>query len=275
MGELLWAAGGTLYEVDTSLRHAAVTFDLPARGDEFAFSAEIDIEWRVNDAEKVVRDAIDDVVSALRPTLHREMAAVTRRRGVAQVEDAEHAALAVVSTAEIGSRYGLECTFWVRLSTDKATVEHAGARRELDHKIEIERRMQELRKLEEANNQALLATKVESYRVYMEGGRFDHAALRLAQHPDDAKAVAELLRAERDEERRQAIDFISRLIESDAIDRWQIEETVSGALKWLQEAVDNVIQPTGPQVTPGKRSEPLPTSEHQTETETDPAPGTP
>ena len=261
----MWAAGGMLYEVDTRLHHVGVRIDLPARRDEFAFSATVDIEWRVDDPERVVRDGIDDVVRALLPTLRRKMAAVTRRRDVHQVEDAEQAALEAISPPEVGSRYGLACTFWVHLSSDKATVEHAGAKRELEHKIEIEKLTQRLRELEQSNNHTLLTSKVEAYRVYMESGRFDQAALRLAQNPDEAAAVAELLRAERDEERRQAIDFIHRLVESDAIDRWQIEETVGGALKWLQEAVDNVIRPSTTPISPGDRPNDLLSPQHPTE----------
>lgn len=264
-GELLWAVGGMLYEVDTRLHHASVRIDLPALRDEFPFSAAVDIEWRVADPERVVRDGIEDVVRALLPTLRGEMANVTRRRGVDQVEDAERAALEAISAPEVGARYGLACTFWLHLSSDRGTVEHAGAKRELEHKIEIERLTQRLRELEQTNNQALLATKVEAYRVYMESGRFDQAALRLAQNPGDAAAVAELLRAERDEERRQAIDFIHRLVESDAIDRWQIEETVSGALKWLQEAVDNVIRPSTTPINPAERLDGPPAPQHPTQ----------
>ena len=172
------------------------------------------------------------------------MAAATRLHELTAIEDAEQEALNALASSNIGEQYGVACTFWVRLSGDRAMVHHSAAKRELTQQLELETSSHDIRKLRQKNDHELLADRVRAYRAYMQGDRFNHAALRLAGNPQDAAAVAELLHSERHGERQQAIDFITKLVRSDAIDPCQINETVIGALKWLQESVDNVVRPS-------------------------------
>lgn len=241
ISDLLWAAGGVAYEVDTGLHHHGVIVNLPALGDEFPFYAWVDIEWRVDKVKTVVHDRVDDIVRALLPELRRTMAAATRRHEITAIEDAEQAALNALASSGIGKQYGVACTFWVRLSGDRSLVHHSAAKRELIQQIELESGSHDLRKLRQENEHDLLKERVSAYREYMQAGHLDQAALRLAKSPEDAPAVAHLLRAERHDERQQAIDFITRLAKSGVIEKGQANEMLNVALRRLQESVDHVV----------------------------------
>ncbi|MFC5061150.1 hypothetical protein [Actinomycetospora atypica] len=232
--DLLRAAGGVVYEVDTGLHHHGVVVNLPARGDEFPFYAWVDIEWRVVDVEHVVRDRVEDVIRALVPAMRRTMAAATRKHVITAIEDAEQAALNALASSGIGARYGVGCAFWVRLSGDRALVHHGAAKRELDQQLELESGNYELRKLRQENEHDLLKERVSAYREYMRAGKFDQAALRLAASPQDASAVADLLSTEAFDERQQAIDFVTRLIDAGVLDKEQVKDLLAGALARLQ-----------------------------------------
>lgn len=240
IGELLRAADGAVYEVDTGLHHHDVVVNLPAHGDEFPFYAWVDIEWRVIEVERVGRDRVDDVIRALHPELRRAMSSATRNHVLTAIEDAEKAALNVLASSGIGTRYGVECTFWVRLSGDRAPVHHSAAKREPVQQLELESGSHELRELRQENEHDLLKERVSAYREYMQAGHLDQAALRLAKSPKAAPAVAQLLRAERHDERQQAIDFITKLAESGVIEKSQANDMLDGALRRLQESVDHV-----------------------------------
>lgn len=245
IGVLLRAAGGAVYEVDTGLHHHGVVVNLPAKSDGFPFYAWVDIEWRVVDAKTVVRDRVDDVIRALVPSLRHVMASATRGHEITAIEDAEQAALNALVEAEgtkgVGARYGIACTFWVRLSGDRAMAHHSAAKRELDQQRELESGSHALRKLRQENEHDLLEKRVSAYREYMQAGHLDQAALRLAKNPEDAPAVAQLLRVERHDERQQAIDFITKLARAGVIEKSQAHDMLSGALRRLQESVDRVV----------------------------------
>jgi hypothetical protein len=52
----------------------------------------------------------------------------------------------------------------------------------------------------------------------------------------------QLAREERNEERRELTDFLTKLLSSGAIDRWDIEDQVREALTWLAESTQRTVQ---------------------------------
>ncbi|MCO1659310.1 hypothetical protein [Pseudonocardia humida] len=75
--EVFWS-GGTLYEVDLGLHHTTLEFELPSRLEMIAFTAVVDVEWRVVEPARVVGDNIRDIRAALIPLLRRRLREVTR-----------------------------------------------------------------------------------------------------------------------------------------------------------------------------------------------------
>jgi hypothetical protein len=50
-----------------------------------------------------------------------------------------------------------------------------------------------------------------------------------------------MLVAERDSHRQAVFDFVTRLLESDALDRWQIDDQVRTTLQWLRDSGYKVL----------------------------------
>ena len=234
-----------MYEVDTGLHHHGVIVNLPAKSDGFPFYAWVDIEWRVTDAETVVRDRVDDVIRALVPSLRREMASATREHAITAVEAAEQAALDALVEAEamarIGARYGVTCSFWVRLSGDRAMVHHTAAKRDLVHQLELESSSPPgppapaAERSRTARRPCLRLPRVHAGRTPRPGRAAPGA------QPGGRDGGGRLLRTERHDERQQAIDFITKLAKSDVIEKSQAHDMLTGALRRLQESVDHVV----------------------------------
>jgi hypothetical protein len=82
---------------------------------------------------------------------------------------------------------------------------------------------------------------INRYRKIIAAGDIEQFALRLAQNPSDSAAVIEALKQEQNNNKRLTVDFVSNLIQSGALDRWEIDEQVKPALEWLREQTNRVI----------------------------------
>jgi hypothetical protein len=154
----------------------------------------------------------------------------------------ERAVAAALHNTDIGIDYGLTTTIRVQLSADAGAAEHAASRRELQQQIEIEdlRHTQRLRL--EATDKDVLRARIELYREIISAGDVEQFALQLARNPDGVETVIRMVREVRKEEHRHVTDFLTTLLESGAIDRWEVKNTVQTALDWLKESNDRFVQ---------------------------------
>ncbi|GAB3148766.1 hypothetical protein GCM10027258_44310 [Amycolatopsis stemonae] len=215
LAKMLWGGFRSLYEVDMSLRRLTLGITLPSAGDTFVFRATVDVQWRVADPALVVREGVTDVRRVLVPLLLERLRQETRSLRVGDVEAAEKAAGARFDHTWLEHEHGLWTRVLVRLRTDKQT--------------EHNRR---------------LASEVQAFKTLIEGGDIDQFALQLAQNPQQVAPVVQALVGERDTHRRQVFDFISKLLASDALDRWQIDDQVRVTLEWLKVSINRVISGT-------------------------------
>jgi hypothetical protein len=82
--------------------------------------------------------------------------------------------------------------------------------------------------------------------------------------------VVQIVREERNENRRHTTDFVTRLLDSGAIDKWDIDDQVRATLDWLKESTQRVIrQNDAPAFPPPQEGDALP----QAELPTPPLPG--
>jgi 23S rRNA G2069 N7-methylase RlmK/C1962 C5-methylase RlmI len=130
--------------------------------------------------------------------------------------------------------------------SDQPSVGYATARREAEHELEIEMLKQKVREAQERHNNMLISARVEMYRGIITRGDIDQFALQLAQRPDDVASVVQLMREERDERRRQVTDFVLQMLNSGAIERWEIDDQVRAALNWLKESTETIVGSPGP-----------------------------
>jgi hypothetical protein len=256
MGEIFWS-GGTLYEIDLGLHHTTVELDLPARSDSSDFHLAARIEWRVQQAATVVADNIIDIREALAVALHTRLAEVTREFDIAQVEAAELKVREAMHGVDPGGNYGLQTTIALRLTADEKTRAHSSAARELERERRIEDLRHRNKSLQQEQDQARQRRRLAEYRKIVAAGNIDQFALQLARNPEDVAEVVKLAREERYEERKQLTGLLTKLFESGAVDRWDIDDQVRLVLEWLAESTHRIL-----------RSDVVPMSDRRADTDT-------
>ena len=214
-GELLWGGYRALFEVDLSLRRLGLEITLPSTGDAFVFRADVDVQWRVTDPKLVVGAGIIDIRKVVVPLLLDDLRQATRSTQASDVEAAEKTANAKFSHNWLTEEYGLWTNVLVRLRMD-----------------------------EQKESNVRLASEMQAFKTLIEGGDLNQFALQLAQNPEQVEPVVRLLVEERDTHRREVCDFITRLLESDALDRWQIDDQVRVALQWMGVSINRVLTGT-------------------------------
>ncbi|MBB5850197.1 hypothetical protein ACFQ05_23590 [Amycolatopsis umgeniensis] len=211
-GELLWSGYRMAYDVDLGVHVVQLEATSPSEGDKIAFRVSVDLIWTVESPEKVVSAGISDVRLALAPFVLQSLRMVTRKFKITESEDAEMAANARFRNCTLGARFGLSVEVFIRLAMDEPTLNHAAIQR-----------------------------KVELFREIVAAGDFHQAALQLALAPGDVSSVVGMLLQERDSHRQAVFDFVTRLLESDALDRWQIDDQVRTTLQWLRDSGYKVL----------------------------------
>jgi hypothetical protein len=241
IGEFIWKNTRTLYEVDMGLHQTRIEAKLPSAGDAFPFHAVVDVHWRVQEPSKIVTDGITDVREVLEPALLAQLHGVTRKYEIEQVAEAEQDAQDKLKDQPVGVEFGLWTSVFPRLLMDESSRHYFSRVRGIKRDTEVENLAQELRILKEQHNNVLLDGRIRSYRAIIAAGDLDQFALQLAQNPDDVQSVVAMIKDERDTNRRQWVDFITRLFESGAIDRWEIDDQVKSVLQWLKDTTHRVI----------------------------------
>lgn len=237
---LFWGRG-SLYEIDLGLHHTTFDIELPSLVDLFSFHGRVAVEWRVLDPVRVVKDHVSDIREALAPALVGLLALDTRRFRVDQVYDAECAVAAALHTNDVGVDYGLVTTIRMQLSADSGAAEHAVSRRELQQQIEMEELRGTHRLRVEASEENVILRRIKMYRDIISAGDVEQFALQLARNPEGVESVVRMVREVRKEEHRHVTDFLTKLLESGAIDRWEVKDTVQSALDWLKDSNDRFV----------------------------------
>jgi hypothetical protein len=251
-GEMFWGSSGSMYEVDMGRHETSLEIILPSSGDASAFHATADVEWRVKKPDQIVKDGVTDVRATLRPPMQQRLGDITRKYDARAVKDAEERARQSLDEEDIGLQYGLETKTFLRLRMDKPFAE-------IDQDMEIETRRQELRVLQEQHTNELLTFRVSMYRTFIAAGDVNQFALQLAHNPDHTPAVVQALQETEREDRRAAADFAKHMIDSGAVPRWQMQDSVHEVLLWLKESTDRAIGRRDLQVTDIHPVEPPPT----------------
>jgi hypothetical protein len=234
----------TVYDIDLGIHHLRFDAELPGAGDTFSFKASAVVEWRVLDPSLVVRSQLSDIRPAVQPAVIEEMRRIAREFGVEQSAAAERAinerlvgealdfnnlaqlgdALAkTASSGHVGREYGV----WTRTIAS----------------VQPDRLKQELRMLQEQNKNQVLANRMGFYRDAFMSGDIERAVLQVAQNPEELSAVAQMVREQELAGQRMTIDFVNKLLEAGAIERWQVNDQAKAALDWLRQSTNAVLTP--------------------------------
>jgi hypothetical protein len=214
-GDLIRKRVKWLSEVDMGHHQARIRGDLPCQGDAFGFRATVDLHWRVRDPATVVRDGVRDVRAALEPPILGRLRPITREYTVEDSEGAERAANDALRRMPEVDAFGFDAVAFVRLGMDDAV-----------------------------RDRVRMKTRVDAYRSIIAAGDLSQFALRLAENPKDVAEVISLLIQERDSHRSDTVDFVTKLIDSGAIERWEIDDQIRTVLQWLRDTTNRVITGT-------------------------------
>lgn len=251
-----------MYQVNLGLRHTIAEADLPSNGDAFFFHASISVQWRVLDPASIVSNGVRDVAEALMPHIMRQMRRISRIFDVTQSAEAEEAINEALDKIQIGysgrERYqdalqqasaqkhlGAEYGLWTRtvveLSLDEGTIEHITKMKQLDRALSEEKAQQQLRKLQEQNQQRIIQARIGVYKEIIAAGDTERFALQLANNPGDIAAIEKIMHDDELISRRETIDFISHMVSTGVIERWEVSDQAREALDWLKAAISSVI----------------------------------
>jgi hypothetical protein len=236
--------------------------ELPSKDHAGSFHATITIQWRVLNPSAVVRHQVLDIQEALSATLLRRARGIAREFSIGQIVAAEDkindelggVAIDVTAPAGIqqamreaaereclGAEYGLWTRVITHLALDKAATEHNAKMMKLNWAIEEEKAEQELRVLKNQNEQEIMAERIAVYREIVAAGDAERFALRLASNPGDIAAINAIIRDDQLKSRHDTIEFITEMVKSDVVERWEVSDQVKVALEWLKEATARVV----------------------------------
>ena len=249
VGELFWGGAGALYEVDMSLNRTSIQLELPSNGDTVAFHVHASVEWRVVEPLFIVANGVRDVRETLTAPLRERLSHITRRYHARAVANAEEEAVRKVRQEDIGAPYGLATTIYLHFTMHEDAVAQLSKLEALAHEIAVAEETHKLEMLQARNTQELLDLKVSRYRSLMEAGDINRFAVQLAQNPDDVASVVQAIQAEKERDRRYATEFVSQLLESGVIEKWEMSDQARAALEILRISTQDLIKP--PEVTSG------------------------
>jgi hypothetical protein len=259
---LLHRRPATVYEVDLGLHRTVIEEDLPSKDHAGAFHALINVQWRVFDPSAVVRHQVLDIKETLSANLLRRARGIAREFSIGEITAAEDkindqlggVAIDVTASAGIeqamleatdlgclGAEYGLWTRVITHLALDKEATQHNTTMMRLNWAIEEEKAEQDLRLLQNQNQQKIMTERIRVYREIVEADDIERFALQLASNPDDIPAIMEIMREDQLQSRHDTIDFISRMVDSRVVERWEVSDEVKQALEWLKEATARVV----------------------------------
>jgi hypothetical protein len=259
---LLHRRPATVYEVDLGLHRTVIEEDLPSKDHAGAFHARINVQWRVFDPSAVVRHQVLDIEETLSANLLRRARGIAREFSIGEITAAEdkindqlggvaidvtapagieQAMLEATDLGCLGAEYGLWTRVITHLALDEEATEHNTKMMKLNWAIEEEKAEQDLRLLQNQNQHKIMTEKIGVYRDIVEADDIERFALQLASNPDDIPAIMEIMRDYQLQSRHDTIDFISRMVDSRVVERWEVSDEVKQALEWLKEATARVV----------------------------------
>jgi hypothetical protein len=72
------------------------------------------------------------------------------------------------------------------------------------------------------------------YRKIIDAGDVEQFALRLACHSDEISAITAIIREDQLTSRRDTIDFISHVVDSGVVERWEVSDQGTGSARMAQ-----------------------------------------
>lgn len=220
-GELAFGGLRTRYEVDIAEHPLAFTCELPCKQDHYNFRAEVSVVWKVHDPIVAVKRKLHDVEAELRPLLERRMRLASREFEVTRQEDAENWV-----NATLGDHPQLDngltvCQAHVALGL----TEDAEPVRGVERDIGLHPRQAELDTMRAEHELGLRKRRMAFYREAIESGNATMLALQLADHPDDSRLVAQIMRDATREDMERNLRVFEAMLEANRLEAFELDDT--------------------------------------------------
>lgn len=193
----------TQYEVYTGVQDFTTTTandPLPAAEDRFSFSAKIEIQWHVDNAEIVVRKGIMDGQNIARRHVIERLRKISRRHAITQCRMVEEEINALTLDVGIPIEYAgiLVDRVTAQVTLDDAAGEYLRRRTEIERASMIEQLQQPRARAAQAYKWELELDRVEAVARAL-AGDFGLIAIHLDRHPDDTSKIIEMIHARQQE----------------------------------------------------------------------------
>lgn len=246
-GEMLWGRYHFVYKVDMSDFPIGFSCNLPCATDAFDFQAEVQFTCSVRDPEMIVRRNVMDIRQILKHLIIEVMRRVSRKYEVEQSAAAEREVSDSVKTAIYDEGFNLK-QFTVILSLEEEAREWIRKRKRLQEAAKLQLLQQELerKRIRQSNKFELeqvrqreqfqleiMKQKTEFYTAMLQAGQWQLLALQLAQSPEDVPVILQTLNQQKQIEREHQVKMLKMLLDSDAVEGWQLSEVGKRALQEL------------------------------------------
>jgi len=215
----------TMYEVDVSEHLLEFGCKLPCLQDVGHFLADIHLAWKVDDPLEVVRRNLRDAPGELRPWV------IARMHEIAEVIDVRERAFAQKRiNDELGVAKGVKlsigleiCRLNATLTLDQAASEHVAHLTTIIRGEEADQRKQ----------QSSLARK-EHWQQAIAGGYRAFLPAYLAEHPEHAGRVLDLLRADEVASLDRNLAAFRAMLDADVMDESDLHQWQGRVLDFLE-----------------------------------------
>jgi hypothetical protein len=253
-GEIISGKYRIFYKIDLKEYPLSFTFTIPCATDAFDFNAEIKFVCAVEDPEKIVIRGVNDVKSFLEPLMEEVIRRISRNFQVEETLDAEKEISARLKRAIYDEGFQVD-RLVLKLSLEKEirdrirnkklaedTVAIEITKIKQDQRIESERQLLEIQRLEFENKHKEMQAefeikqikmKMEFYEPILKSGNWGLLAMQLSQNPDDVVLIAQKLNEEKQLERDHNMKMLKVLLQEGALEGSQLNEVGRRTLQGL------------------------------------------
>ncbi|MFB7652128.1 MULTISPECIES: hypothetical protein [unclassified Streptomyces] len=201
---------------------ASFEMELPSYDNRGDFLCAVDVHWEVADFALAAEKRVRDVEKMLCAPLLARLRVFTRRYGLDAADAADAAIqdeLAGGAWESFGAELGLSTMVYVRIDLGQAARDHRKRLLDVEHASGV-------RSAQDDADAARVRANLSSARELIAAGKTEQYAILLARDPSQAPKILRELQDEVRQEREGALEFLSRLIENDMVQRHQIEGPV-------------------------------------------------
>jgi hypothetical protein len=232
-------------------RHRSVfSMELPSAGGAAFFRTEVDVLWEVIDPHLAANARVENVADLIEPELKQRLRDVSLRFRITEAARAYAAIqdhIASGTWEPLGADIGLNTRVYVRIDLSQKAIEQS-------NQLEDERFGQDLaveqhrRKSSEEELEAQrIARRADFFRRLVAAGEHAQVAYLMAQNPDDARGVLQMLKEDQRADRREAFDFFAHMMNTGLIERWQLGDQARAVIDFVQSSSGRLLDlPSGP-----------------------------